>query len=92
MAPEAKAWFLAEVRYLASHSPAAATAFVARIRAARLTLAEHPRIGAPGLIPGTRRFVVGAYILTVRPRDRSVEILAMRHGRQSDAFAPDEAR
>ncbi len=44
-----------------------------------------------GLIPGTRRFVAKPYILTVRQRDGVVEIAAIRHAKQSDAYTPHEA-
>lgn len=54
-------------------------------------LADHPKIGPAGLIPGTRRFVVKPYILTVRQRDGVVEIAAIRHAKQSDAYTPHEA-
>ena len=88
MAPEARAWFLAEIKYIAARNPAAAEKIVARLRAARQTLAEHPKIGPAGLIPGTRRVVVPPYILTVRQRGDAVEIAAIRHAQQSDAYAP----
>jgi hypothetical protein len=57
----------------------------------RQLLADHPKIGPAGLIPGTRRFVVKPYILTVRRRDGVVEIAAIRHAKQSDAYMPHEA-
>ena len=91
MSPEARAWLLSEVRYLADRNPSAATAVLDRLGAARQTLADYPQIGTAGLIPGTRRLVVGPYILTIRHRAGTVEIAAIRHARQGDAYAPAEA-
>jgi plasmid stabilization system protein ParE len=83
--------FLAEIAYIADRSPAAAEKIVARTKEARRLLADHPKIGPAGLIPGTRRFVVNPYVLTVRERDGVVEIAAIRHAKQSDAYRPKEA-
>jgi plasmid stabilization system protein ParE len=91
MSPQARAWLLAEIKYLADRNPSAAAAVVERMRAARQTLGDYPRIGVAGLISGTRRLVVGPYVLAVRQRDDIVEIAAIRHARQSDAYAPPEA-
>jgi plasmid stabilization system protein ParE len=90
LSPQARAWLLAEIADLAERSPAAATRLVARLRAARQTLADHPGIGTAGLIPGTRRLIVGASVLTLRARGGDVEIAAIRHARQGDAHAPAE--
>jgi plasmid stabilization system protein ParE len=70
---------------------AAAEKIVTRVKKARQLLADHRKIGPAGLIPGTRRFVVKPYILTVRQRDGVVEIAAIRHAKQSDAYTPHEA-
>lgn len=91
MSPEAREWFLAEIAYIANLNPAAAEKIVARVKKARQLLADHPKIGPAGLIPGTRRFVVKPYILTVRQRDGVVEIAAIRHAKQSDAYTQHEA-
>ena len=61
---------------------------VARIRTARRNLSDYPHIGSPGLIQDTRRLVVGANVLTLRSRNGIVQIIAIRHGRQGDAYAP----
>ncbi|KIL97690.1 hypothetical protein CCC_00751 [Paramagnetospirillum magnetotacticum MS-1] len=84
LSPEASAWYLAEIAYLAERNALAAEKVARRIRAARKTLAEHPNIGPPGLIPGTRRMVVGSYVLTVRLKGGAPEIIDIRHGRQAD--------
>jgi len=91
MSPDARAWYLAEIRYLAERSPNAAAHVRAMIRTARLNLGENPGLGRVGLIPGTRRLVVGAYILTTRLRGGTLEIIAIRNARQGDAYAPAEA-
>jgi plasmid stabilization system protein ParE len=88
MSPQAAAWLKAEIEYIADRNPAAAQKIAARIRDARKNLGAFPKIGPAGLIPGTRRLVVAPYVLTVRERDGVIEIVAIRHTRQSDAYAP----
>ena len=90
MSPDARAWYLAEIAFIAERNPVAAEKIAARFRAARQNLADHPKIGPTGLIPGTRRLVVGPYVLTVRQHGGIVEIAAIRHAKQSDAYAPKE--
>lgn len=90
MSPEAASWLKTEIAYVADRNPAAARKIVERIRQARRNLAEYPRIGPPGLIPGTRRVVVSPYVLTVQQNSGVVEIAAIRHARQSDAYAPQD--
>ncbi|ABD89909.1 type II toxin-antitoxin system RelE/ParE family toxin [Rhodopseudomonas palustris] len=82
---------LEQITYIAERSPAAAEKIIARMQEARRLLAEHPHSAPPGLIPGTRRMVVNPYILTVRQRNGVVEIAAIRHPGQSDAYKPIEA-
>jgi plasmid stabilization system protein ParE len=71
--------------FLAEHSRPAAARFSASIRRAEQQLAEFPNSGAPGLSPGTRRLIVGDYILSYRRRAADVEIFAVRHARRRDA-------
>ena len=93
-APKAVAWIRRETAYLRSErSSEAARRFRDHIQAIRLLLSEHPRAGGPGLIPGTRRFAKGDYIVSYRLRTSrdaitAVEVFAVRHGRQSDAREP----
>jgi plasmid stabilization system protein ParE len=84
MSPAAQAWYLAEIAYISERNPVAATTISKMIRAARQTLADYPNIGPQGRAPGTRRMVVGPYILTVRLRGEESEFIAIRHGRQID--------
>ena len=92
MSPEARAWLLAEITYLAGHSPSAAARVLESFKVARQTLSDYPKIGTVGLIPGTRRLVVGQYVLTTRQRGGTIEIVAIRHARQGDSDAPAEAK
>jgi plasmid stabilization system protein ParE len=84
----ARAWLLKEIAYIAARDPKAAQKIVAQFRTARRNLAAFPRMAQPGLIPGTRRLVVGDYILTVRQRSDEVDVVSIRHARQADAYAP----
>jgi plasmid stabilization system protein ParE len=83
-------WLEREIGYLAEKSPSAAKKLAQRIRDARTLLAEHPKGAQIGRIAGTRRFVVGPYVLSVRENDGVTEIVAIGHGRQGDAYAPKE--
>jgi len=83
-------WIRRETEYLAERWPGAAANFLDAIERARQQLSEHPVSGPPGIIPDTRRLVVGPYILSYRVRRRTVEIFAIRHSRQRDAREPRE--
>jgi len=84
LSARAERWLHRETAYLAERSVPAARRFLDRIRNARRQLAEFPRSGRPGVVPGTRRLVVAAYILTYRERGTDLEIIDIRHGRQAD--------
>jgi plasmid stabilization system protein ParE len=71
--------------YLAEHSPPAAQRFLQALERARQLLSDFPNCGPPGLSPGTRRLVVGDYIVSYRRRDGDVEIFDVRHARRRDA-------
>jgi toxin ParE1/3/4 len=71
--------------YLAEHSVPTAQRFLQALARAQQQLAEHPNSGVAGLSPGTRRLIVGDYIVSYRRRDRDVEIFAVRHARRRDA-------
>jgi plasmid stabilization system protein ParE len=70
---------------LAEHSPLAAERLLEALGGAEQQLLEFPNSGAPGLRPGTRRLVVGNYILSYRRRGTEVEIFAVRNARRRDA-------
>jgi len=79
----------AEIRdianYLVELSPAAAGRFLAAMQAAEERLAVLPHSGVPGLLPGTRRLIIGDYILSYRVRRDTVEVYAVRHAKRRDA-------
>ncbi|MCD0417443.1 type II toxin-antitoxin system RelE/ParE family toxin [Rubrivivax sp. JA1024] len=82
---DARNYLLREAKYLAERSPAAATAFLEDIRSARRRLGKYPEIGfklTP--IKGSRRVVVGNYLIDYDSGPDGIEITAIRHGRQSD--------
>jgi addiction module RelE/StbE family toxin len=71
-------------RYIARDNPAAAKQIASRIRAAVKHLADHPEMGRPGRIVGTRELVVPKtpYIVAYRVRGEVIEILSVMHGAQ----------
>jgi plasmid stabilization system protein ParE len=71
--------------FLAEYSQPAAERFTAAMGRAEQQIAEYPNSGAPGLSPGTRRLIVGDYIVSYRRRAADVEIFAVRHARRRDA-------
>jgi plasmid stabilization system protein ParE len=71
--------------YLAEHSLPAAQRFLQALERAQQLLSEFPNSGAAGLAPGTRRLIIGDYILSYRRRAADVEIFAVRHARRRDA-------
>lgn len=70
-----------EAAYIAQDSPKSAAALVAHLMASAEMLAEHPHMGRPGRVPGTRELVVTRfpYILPYRVRGEAVEILRVFH-------------
>lgn len=84
--PRASADILGVVAYLAEHSDAAAVHFLDDLRKAEERLAAFPNSGAPGLATGTRRLVIGDYIVSYRARREVVEIFAVRHAKRRDAL------
>lgn len=71
----------AEAAYIAQDSPQSAAAFVAHLMASADMLVDHPQMGRPGRVPGTRELVVTRfpYILPYRVRGENVEILRVFH-------------
>ena len=70
-----------EAAYIATDNASAARIVVERILAAVVMLAEHPGLGRPGRVPGTRELVVNKtrYIVPYRVRGETVEILRVFH-------------
>ena len=83
----ARAYLRAEAAYLRDHSPQAAATFLARMKEAERNLARFPELGR-GIerlpIPGSRRLVVGDYLLDYDIAGEDIIIISIRHGRQSD--------
>ena len=76
---------LQELRaYLAQDSPAAAGRVAALLLAAVDHLADHPGLGRPGRIAGTRELVVPdtPFVIPYRVRADRIEIIAVFHGRR----------
>jgi toxin ParE1/3/4 len=73
---------------LAEHSSAAANRFAQAVERAEEQLSRFPNSGAPGVLPGARRLIVGNYIVSYRRRGDDVEIFAVRHARRRDARSP----
>ena len=71
--------------YLAEYSLPAAERFREALQRAEQQLVQFPNSGPPGLRPGTRRLIVGDYIVSYRRRAEHVEIFAVRHARRRDA-------
>lgn len=68
--------------YIAVDNPAAARRLVATLLRAINHLAEHPALGRPGRIAGTRELVIPPYIIPYRVRRNAVEVLRIFHGAQ----------
>jgi toxin ParE1/3/4 len=70
-----------EAEYIAQDNPRIAAEFVVHLRKSAAMLADHPHIGRPGRVPGTRELVVTRfpYILPYRVRGNFVEVLRVFH-------------
>jgi addiction module RelE/StbE family toxin len=70
-----------EAAYIAKDSPRVAGEFVVHMRNSAAMLADHPNMGRPGRITGTRELVVTrfSYILPYRVRGGTVEVLRVFH-------------
>jgi len=92
LAPRARLWLYAELAYLGEAHPPAARRLRERIATARQLLSEHPRLGRPAAIAGTRRLVVLPYVVTYREKGGDIEIADIRHSRQADRPIPDSTQ
>lgn len=70
-----------EAAYIAQDSPKSAAEFVGHLIDSAHRLADHPHMGRPGRVPGTRELVITRfpYILPYRVRNQNVEILRVFH-------------
>lgn len=70
-----------EATHIAQDSPKTAAEFIDHLFASAALLADHPRMGRSGRVPGTRELVVTrfSYILPYRVRGETVEILRVFH-------------
>ena len=73
-----------EADHIAQDDPAAAARMVVLIEDAVAMLADHPGLGRPGRVPGTRELVVRGtpYLVPYRVRGQHVDILRVFHGRR----------
>jgi plasmid stabilization system protein ParE len=92
LAPRARRWLHAELTYLADVHPTAVACLRQRVATARRMLSEHPRIGTRATAPGTRRLVVLPYVVTYREKGIDIEIMDIRHSRQSERPIPDDTQ
>ena len=72
----------AEASFIALDNPAAAAHVVDTIVRSVELLAQHPGLGRPGRVEGTRELVVAntPYLVPYRVRNNVVEILRVFHG------------
>ncbi len=72
---------IAIIDYIAADDPIAAHDVIDRIDSAVGRLADHPRLGRPGRIEGTRELVIPGlpYIVAYRIRQDRVQILRVLH-------------
>ncbi|MFZ0927826.1 MAG: type II toxin-antitoxin system RelE/ParE family toxin [Syntrophobacteraceae bacterium] len=71
-----------EAVYIARDNPQAAVALVKHILNMVDALAEHPAIGRPGRVPGTRELIITGTpcLIPYRAKGKAVEILRVFHG------------
>ncbi len=68
--------------YISQTDPTAAARVVDRILKSIEVLSDHPGVGRPGRVPGTRELVVTGtpYIVPYQVIERTVQILRVFHG------------
>ncbi|MDV3251137.1 type II toxin-antitoxin system RelE/ParE family toxin [Devosia sp. BK] len=90
--PKAMAWFLAQIDEIAKDSPNAADALLDRFEEILRLVGENPRAFQRGKIRDTRYINMPPFVMTWRQKNGQVEIGAIRHGRQRDAYRPTSMR
>jgi toxin ParE1/3/4 len=70
-----------EASHIAQDNPQAAAGLIAEANEATLLLIQHPDMGRPGRVPGTRELVLPhfPYIIPYRVKEQRVEILRVFH-------------
>ena len=80
------------IDYIANESPSAALGQLDEIERQTDMLLEHPNLGRPGRVDGTRELVISKtpfiVIYRVRPRAKRIELIRMLHGAQLWPPAP----
>ena len=80
--------------YIAEDNPSAANRMVARIQDATQRLKNHPQMGRPGRVPGTRELVIAGspYIVVYILGDSEIQIVAVIHSamRWPDTFRSED--
>lgn len=67
--------------FIARDNPSAARVLVTRIESSVETLRDHPYLGRPGRVAGTRELAsCSPYVVPYRVRGDEVQILAVFHG------------
>ncbi|WHO73678.1 type II toxin-antitoxin system RelE/ParE family toxin [Rhizobium sp. BT03] len=92
LSKSAERWFLIKVAELAEINPAAAKHLIDRLERQRALLSSFPNRTEKGILEGTRKVSMPPLVLTIRERNGTIEIAAIRDARQRDAFAPTELR
>lgn len=71
-----------EAVYIAQDNPQAAVALVKHVIDMVDALAQHPAIGRPGRVQGTRELIITGtpYLIPYRVRGKAVEVLRVFHG------------
>jgi toxin ParE1/3/4 len=69
------------IAYIAHDNPKAALSVAARIAESIQNLAQHPWLGRPGRVPGTRKLVIAEtpYIVPYRILGDGVDVLRVLH-------------
>ena len=71
--------------YIARVNPTAAQSIAQKVWDAANFLCDHPGVGRPGHVEGTREWVVGGtpYLIVYRVKDDEMQILRVWHGRRN---------
>lgn len=80
--PTALADLASAREYLAAERPSAPDSAAERLERALKALTDHPEIGRPGRLEGTKELIVVGtpFIIPYRVRGNKIEILAFLHG------------